>query len=169
MFPFGKPVVLFRRNTDGSFGSAEVIAGCAVAPRTQTEPPVPSFPPLTSGRTVYAPPGTVVSPRDRVVVEGTTFEVDGDPEVWDSPYTGSRMGVVINLRRADNWFDTTVSVRTYLGSSGWGDSFADPVTWPAAVVLVSELDASAAGDEQGAQVKVRVPAANGSTSAVVPE
>ncbi len=165
-FPFGVPVVLLRRNTDGSFAAAEVIRGCAVAPREQGESPVPSWPPVTSGRTVYAPPGTVVAARDRMVAQGVTFEVDGDPQVWNSPFTGVKHGVVINLRRADNWFDTTVTVKTYLGSSGFGGSWAGSVEWPANLVSVESLNASGSGDESDTKFTVRVPPTNEDVPAV---
>lgn len=166
LFPFGKSVVLFRRADDGSFGDAEVIAGCAVAPRTQNESPVPSFPPLSSGREVYAPVGTVVASRDRITIDGTSFEVDGDPEVWENPFTGVRFGVRIYVRRADNWFDATVTVETYLGSSGMGASYADPVEWPANIVAVSALVESTTGEDFDSQVQIRVPPTHADTDAL---
>jgi hypothetical protein len=165
-FPFGKSVVLSRRNDDGSFADAVVIPGCGVAARTQNESPVPSFPPLSSGREVYAPVGTVVAARDRMVVDGTSFEVDGDPEVWDNPFTGVQFGVRIYLRRADNWFNSTVTVETYLGSSGLGAAFAAPVEWPANVAAVSALIESGTGEAFDSQVQIRVPPSHGGTDAL---
>lgn len=165
-FPFGKSVVLFRRNDDGSFGAAEVIPQCGIGPRTQNESPVPSFPPLTSGREVYAPPGTMVASRDRIVIDSTSFEVDGDPEVWDNPLSGTRFGVRIYLRRADNWFDATVTVETYLGSSGLGAAYADAVQWPANIVAVSALIESGTGEAFDSQVQIRVPPTHDDTDAL---
>lgn len=156
LFPHGESVVLLRRS-GGSFSAGEVVAGCAVAPRTQQESPVPSWPPLSSGREVYAPVGTVVSSRDRMIVGGVTYEVDGDPEVWANPFSGTAFGVRIYLRRTDNWFDTTVTVRTYLGSAGFGPSWADAAVWPASVIAVSALSGSVTGDVFDSQVQVRVP------------
>lgn len=165
MFPHGTPVTWLHRQADGSFADPVTIPGCAVAPREQLEGPVPSWPPLTSGRTVYAPPGTDVSAKDRMIIAAVTYEVDGDPAVWDNPFTGTRFGVVIQLRRTD-WYDAVVTIATYLGSGGFGDTFADPVQWPGNVENVHRLVTDSSGDEVQSAVTVRVPPSNEGVSAV---
>lgn len=52
-----------------------------------------------TGPTVYLPAGTDVLSTDRVVVRGTVYEVDGVPQDWRSPYSGSRPGLSVTLRR----------------------------------------------------------------------
>lgn len=160
-----RAVQIVRRLDGGTYAAAVTVTGCNVAVREQPEPPVPSWPPLTSGRTVYAPAGTVVASRDRVVIAGVTYEADGDSFAWDS-MVGTAMGVVFHVRRSDDWFDTSVSVRSYLGSSGMGATWADAVSWPAHLVSVSSLAESSTGDESAAKVTVRVPAESGGESAV---
>ena len=66
-------------------GSTEVSAVWRVAVSTQP--------------TVYLPTGTDITPADRVVVRGVTYEVDGDPADWRSPYSGWRPGLSVALKR----------------------------------------------------------------------
>jgi hypothetical protein len=166
-FPYGTAVSLLRRQDDGTYAAPEVFAHCAVEPRREAETPVRVWPPLLDGMTVYdLSSALVAASRDQMVVRDVTYEVDGNTEKWDSPYTGSAFGTVTYLRRTDNWFDTTVVVRTYLGATGLGQSWADPVEWPANLVAVSEMNSSGTGDELRAQVMVRVPPAFDGTSAV---
>lgn len=53
---------------------------------------------VVSGLTLYAEPGTDIDPNDRIVARGTTWEVDGDVGVWDSPYS-TQGGVVAVLKK----------------------------------------------------------------------
>lgn len=48
--------------------------------------------------TVYLPPGAVVAPTDQVVVRGVTYDVDGSPNDYASPYTGWQPGVEVRLK-----------------------------------------------------------------------
>lgn len=51
----------------------------------------------TSQPTVYLPPGTDVSWVDAVQVGGVTYQVDGSPGAWSSPFSGVAFGVVVRL------------------------------------------------------------------------
>lgn len=52
--------------------------------------------------TVYAPAGTAVGPRDRVVVSGREYTVEGEVRDWTrGPWRASFAGVVFELRRAE--------------------------------------------------------------------
>ena len=52
--------------------------------------------------TVYAPAGTVVGPRDRIVWQGETFEADGGSVSWaEGPWANSAAGVVIRAKKVD--------------------------------------------------------------------
>ena len=66
-------------------GSSEVSTEWRVAVSTQP--------------TVYLPTGTDITPADRVVVRGVTYEVDGDPADWRSPFSGWRHGLAVSLKR----------------------------------------------------------------------
>ena len=52
--------------------------------------------------TVYAPQGTVLAARDRVVWQGETYHVNGNPPDYaHGPWANPAAGVVIELRRTE--------------------------------------------------------------------
>ena len=53
------------------------------------------------GLTVYLPDGADINAVDRVVARGATWEVVGEPQAWQNPYTGRRPGVPVSLRRVN--------------------------------------------------------------------
>lgn len=77
------------------------IPGCGVAPRTSDEETEQGRQGVIVGIAVYAPPGTDVSPHDRVEVRGEVFEVVGEVADWRSPFTGWTPGIVVNLSRME--------------------------------------------------------------------
>jgi hypothetical protein len=54
---------------------------------------------VTTTPEFYAPFGSDVLAGDRLVVRGKTYDVDGDPADWCSPFTGWEPGMVIPLTR----------------------------------------------------------------------
>lgn len=79
---------------------ATAVPGCAVAPRASTETTADGDR-VIIGLTVYLPPGTAVTSKQRVVVRGETYEVVGEPGEWRSPYTGWAPGTEIALQRVE--------------------------------------------------------------------
>lgn len=77
------------------------LGGFAVAPNVERESPQPGRNPIYSGITLYGPVGPDIDPHDRVIVRGTEYEVDGEIADWINPFTGTRHGSVINLKRGD--------------------------------------------------------------------
>lgn len=73
-----------------------VVKGCDVQPGTTQEYLI-NRDQVTVAWTVYAPPGTDVTEYDRVVFNGTAYEVDGHPAQWDS-YSGRQDYVEIILK-----------------------------------------------------------------------
>jgi hypothetical protein len=53
---------------------------------------------LTDTLVALFPHGTVVSPTDRVLAYGRTYEVTGSPFDWVSPWTSTKAGVQVNLK-----------------------------------------------------------------------
>jgi hypothetical protein len=53
---------------------------------------------VASTALLYLPYGTDLQRTDRVEVRGRTWEVDGDPQPWQSPLTGTRGVTQANLR-----------------------------------------------------------------------
>lgn len=48
---------------------------------------------------LYVPSGVIMAPRDRVVVRGEPYEVDGDTQVFRNPFGSCMDGNKINLRK----------------------------------------------------------------------
>lgn len=105
----GQTVTVVHRTTvRDRYGNATVteeradVAGCAVAPRTaQPEVFSQGRSAVIVGLAVYMPPGQLVDADDLFEVAGLTYEVDGQPGVWTSPYTGRPAGIEVALRRAE--------------------------------------------------------------------
>lgn len=103
MFAFGQSVTVWDEITD-RFGDDTVtnertVGGCAVAPRTSTEPSSGRVQ-VTTGVTLYCPPSAGIKATSRVRLEdGTVWRVAGDPGQWSNPLTGWYPGDQIELER----------------------------------------------------------------------
>jgi hypothetical protein len=53
---------------------------------------------VSTTSTLYLPFGTDVVRTDRIEVRGRVWEIDGDPQHWRSPLTGTPATTVVNLR-----------------------------------------------------------------------
>ena len=103
-FPFGEQVTFLRptvvvdshndSHADWDAAARTTVDEVAIEPR-----PTGEFNEarnaVTSGFTLYLPPGVDVKPADRVEVRGKTYEVVGVPAAWHSPFTGWDPGVVV--------------------------------------------------------------------------
>lgn len=105
-FPFGQTVTLITRTVSGqdSYGNdvytetTTDVTG-AFDPGTSAEA-VQGQDLLTVQPTVYLPADVdVPSAVDAVEIAGQRYEVDGSPNVYQSPFTGWRPGTVVRLRR----------------------------------------------------------------------
>jgi hypothetical protein len=56
---------------------------------------------VTTQPEFYTDFGSDVLAGDRLVVRGKTYDVDGDPADWHSPFTGWEPGMVIPLKRTE--------------------------------------------------------------------
>jgi hypothetical protein len=74
------------------------IAGCAWVPR-ETSEATQGAEEVTFDAECYLPPGTAVSPLDRITRNGETFEVFGHVSDWISPFTQVRAPVRVRVRR----------------------------------------------------------------------
>lgn len=106
-FPSGETVTLVKRelaDAKDEYGNdiytpVDVpVDGCVVWPRTSSED-VQGQDTVTAGLTVLLPPATDASSVDAVIVRGDPYEIDGEPAVYHSPFTGFDPGVLINLTR----------------------------------------------------------------------
>ena len=71
---------------------------CAVAPRYATESVDPRSAPVIVGKTVFGPAIDLDS-DDQLIIDGLTYEVDGLPGEWVSPFTGWAPGVEVPVKR----------------------------------------------------------------------
>lgn len=77
------------------------VAGVGVEPRPSGEPLQDARNQVTSGFTLYFPPTATLTPQNRVIVRGATYDVLGEPSVWVSPFTGWTPGVVVQVERSE--------------------------------------------------------------------
>lgn len=97
--PYGDPV-------EGTEDRLE-ISRCAVAPRrTSTEGERQyagrfTRDGLVIGLDLFAPYDADITHDDQIEIDGVLYDVEGEPGRWESPYTGRRPGLVVELRRAE--------------------------------------------------------------------
>ncbi|MEV7013275.1 hypothetical protein [Streptosporangium sp. NPDC051022] len=105
--PQGETVVILRpgartRDSAGNYlpgPDREIpVPGCAAWPTGSTEQ-VEAQDQTKELFTVLAPYGTDIRATDRVRLYGRVFEVDGEPQSWKSPLTGTAPGIEIRLER----------------------------------------------------------------------
>lgn len=110
MFSHGITVTVERSGGTDRFGNplpgtSHTIEGCAVAPRSSEER-TDGQATVIVGRSLFMPPGADVTAHDVVVLNGDPqpdderWQVEGEPAVWENPYTGWSAGVVAPLTRA---------------------------------------------------------------------
>jgi hypothetical protein len=101
--PFGITVTVQHRAQDrkGNWGviGTDTISGCAWAPGTSTEDTQARDQVVETG-VLYAPPNSATSAYDRIVFpDGTTYDINGTPSPYQSPFTGWAPGVAVPLKR----------------------------------------------------------------------
>lgn len=105
-FTYGEMVTVVSRALTGQDDYGNDVYGTTETPYYN----VPAWPTGSSekdqaadlvitGVTVLLPAGTVVTPTDRVLVYGNTYEVDGEPAQFSSPFTNTGIGVETRLKR----------------------------------------------------------------------
>lgn len=99
--------VVFLRRTSGDRDShgnqtftwaEEPIPDCVVWTTGSTEE-IQGQDQTSERLTVLAPYGTDVSAYERATVRGLTYEVNGVPSQWASPFTATKAGVEVRLER----------------------------------------------------------------------
>lgn len=102
IFPNGEPIVLLRNGvpTTNRFGDpvpqqSEVTVTGAFDPGTSVESAGQDT--AATQPAVYLPPGTDVSWVDAVTARGVTYQVQGVPQEWSNPFTGTVFGVEVRL------------------------------------------------------------------------
>jgi hypothetical protein len=83
---------------DWSTPLTATISGCGFNPGGTSEQVQTGRIPVVTRPEVYAPAGSDIRAQDRLVVRGKTYEVDGEPAAWRSPFTGWEPGLVVSLK-----------------------------------------------------------------------
>jgi hypothetical protein len=112
-FPYGETVIVLSPSPKvDPFSGEETgvswddpteteIQGCAVAPRTSEEPLQAGRTPVIVGLTVFMPYNTVITSRDRLLIDDVVYEIEGEPAYWKNPFTGYEAGVEVQIKRVD--------------------------------------------------------------------
>lgn len=111
-YPFGETVQILdgsaashvRYGQSGaSYPVKATYTNCAVAPADANGTGGNEFTDARDtvfiGLTVFLPDGAVVAATDRVRARGIDWDVIGEPQQWQSPFTGARPGMAVSLRR----------------------------------------------------------------------
>lgn len=76
---------------DWSHATSATISGCSVQPSTTSLSEDGRVLGISDRWTAYLPEGSDVQAGDRIVFEGQTFTIDGEPRVWTGPFTRSNI------------------------------------------------------------------------------
>lgn len=89
-------------NETASYGPAVTLAGVyGFDPGSSSEPRLAGQDRVVVEPTLYGPYDMPFLPRDRAVVRGLTFEVEGEVRRWRHMRFNSEAGSVVTLRRVD--------------------------------------------------------------------
>lgn len=102
-FPLGQTITVHRLTRDRYGDRTEIahflVSGCAFAPRLSTEN-TGRADEVTADAELYAPFWADIHAADVVERDDTTrWEVQGEPQRWENPFTGWQPGVVATLKR----------------------------------------------------------------------
>lgn len=89
---YGDPIPLPDEEEPGEVD----IPGCLVAPRLDGESHDPGRAGVIIGKTLYAPQGADIRFTDRFSIDGSLYEVEGEPGAWEGSQVG---GVEVALKR----------------------------------------------------------------------
>lgn len=88
-------------NATDSWGAEQPVAGCAFDPGGSQEPFQSGRDAVVSSPRIFDPNLTAWSPYDRVRVGDRTYSVQGDPSLWQNPFTGWAPAVEVRLEAVD--------------------------------------------------------------------
>lgn len=107
-FAYGKTITVksVTTTTDDHGDSSETSSTaswgpCAVSPRFSSVSVDPRSAPVVVGLTVYGPT-RALNADDRLVIDGSEYLMDGEPAVWENPFTGWSPGIEVAVKRAQS-------------------------------------------------------------------
>ena len=102
LFPYGETVTV-NRQTENAYGDWSValtfdVDGCAIWPTTGATTVAGGMDVVVFGLTVLLPPGTDVLATDVIQARGNQYNVIGEPNLFQSPLTGTQSGIEVQLK-----------------------------------------------------------------------
>lgn len=89
-------------NETASYGAAAALTGVyGFDPGSSSEPRIAGQERVIVEPALYGPFDTPFLPRDRVIVRGVTYEIEGVVRQWRHMFTNREAGGVVSLRRVD--------------------------------------------------------------------
>lgn len=89
-------------NETAAYGPAVTLAGVyGFDPGSSSEPRLAGQQRVIVEPTLYGPYDMPFLPRDRAIVRGQTFEVEGEVRRWRHMFTNRDAGAVVSLRKVD--------------------------------------------------------------------
>jgi len=88
-------------NETESYGSPVTLLGFGFDPGSSSEPRQPGQDRVIVEPTLYGPFDMPFLPRDRVLVRGLLYEVEGEVRKWRNMFSNREAGGVVSLRRVD--------------------------------------------------------------------
>lgn len=88
-------------NETESYGAPVTLYGFGFDPGSSSEPRQPGMDRVIVEPTLYGPFDMPFLPRDRVLVRGLLYEVEGEVRQWRNFYSNREAGGVVSLRRVD--------------------------------------------------------------------
>lgn len=87
-------------NETASYGAAVTLTGeYGFDPGSSSEPRIAGQSRVIVEPTLYGPYGMPFLPRDRAIVRGATYEVDGEVRKWRHKRSNREVGAVVTLRK----------------------------------------------------------------------
>lgn len=89
-------------NEIATYGTAVTLTGVyGFDPGSSSEPRIAGQQRVIVEPTLYGPFDMPLLPRDKVIVRGSTYEVEGEVRQWKHMRTNREAGAVVSLRRVD--------------------------------------------------------------------
>ncbi|MDQ5863007.1 MAG: hypothetical protein M3536_12175 [Actinomycetota bacterium] len=85
-------------NETQTYGAAVTLTGYGFDPGSSSEPRLPGQGRVIVEPTLYGPYSMPFLPRDRVIVRGVTYEIEGVVRQWKHMFTNREAGAVVTLR-----------------------------------------------------------------------
>lgn len=83
------------------YTAAVTLTGYGFDPGSTSEPRLPGQSRVIVEPTLYGPFNMPFKPRDKVIVRGVTYEVEGVVRQWRNMFSNREAGAVVSIRRVD--------------------------------------------------------------------